>query len=535
MKYNTDQIIKRYHTAQNIKYSWDNKYKEVFEYCIPARDGYQKAMAGEQIDPSFQDRREHLYSSIGEQSASEFVNTMQEVLCPPQQSWIDLEAGYLFPEDEREDVNTELAKLCTLANEFKNISNFDTAFSEFCYDAFAGTACMSVLPGDTEYDPIIFRAIPLREYCIEEGANGDVRWVFRRYELKKELVKEQWRELKNMEVTADDACKEMFIIECTYYDASIGRWIYKVIDEKSKEELLSREYETSPFIVLRWNKCAGEPYGRGVGITALNDLKTLNLIKEFGLRSLAYNLPPLMVQEDAMLDVDGLEMTPLSLNVVPNTQTSIVPLAITPTNPNIEQYKVQELQMDIKRNTFGNTLPNEGNKQLTATEVNYRRMELQRALNSVFGRLIGEFQLPLVRRIFDILKETKRIKRDFSVLDINGLIYKVKVNTPISRALQVNEAQAIMGGVQYLIQLDPTGETLYKLLKVNKLGIHLLATMGLSSEYINTLKEVEQAEMEQVQAQQAMQQQQAQMQVQTKNAEAMGKAEAEIIKEGARG
>lgn len=525
-------ILKRQQSAQAIKTSWDNEYREVFYYCMPARDGYEKALSGESIGPGFQDRREHLYSSIGEQSASEFVNTMQEVLCPPQQNWVDLEGGIYWKEDEREEVNAELEKLADIANEYKNLSGFDTAFSEFCYDLFAGTACMLVLQGEIENEPIIFRAIPLREYSIEEGANGDVRWVFRRYELKKEALAENWKELRGMEFTPEESCKTMAIVECTYYDFKEGIWYYVVIDEKEKKELLRREYDTNPFIVLRWNKCAGEYYGRGVGLTALNDIKTLNLIKEYSLRSLAFNLPPLLAQEDAMLDVDGLQLTPLSINIVPSTTTSLVPLPLTPTNPNLEQYKITELQMEIKRNTFGNTLPNEGNRQLTATEVNYRRMELQRTLNSVFGRLISEFQIPLVRRIFDVLKTTKRIKEDFPVTKINNIIYKVKINSPISRALQVNEAQAMMAGVSYMVQLDPTGQLLYQFLRVNKFGIDLLHMMGLSSKYVNTVAEVEESQQQQAQAQAQQAQMQMQMQAGLERNKAMSKAEADIISNG---
>ena len=142
--------------------------------------------------------------------------------------------------------------------------------------------------------------------------------------------------------------KPVPIIESTWFDYDVNRWHYQVIDTTEDKELVHREYKTNPFTVLRWNKMAGEPYGRGPGLTALNDIKTLNLIKNFSLRNLAFNTPPLLVQEDAMLDVDELQMTPWSLNVVPDTKTSIVPLQIS-TDHNIESFKVQELTIDIKK------------------------------------------------------------------------------------------------------------------------------------------------------------------------------------------
>lgn len=531
MKYSIEQLLESYSKANSIKSTWDSQYRDIFEYCMPARDGYQKAVQGEKIDQNFQDRRERLFSSLGEQSANEFVNTMQEVLCPPMSKWISVEAGRAFKEEDRGKINEQLDKLCELANEYKNNSYFDLAFTEFCFDVFAGTGCMLVLPG-TPLNPIVFKAIPLREYCLEEGANGEVCKVFRAYSLRRELLSTQWKEVKKQKLTEEQAKKDANLIECTYYDNDLYIYHYVVIDRDTKEELVHREHQTNPFVVLRWNKCAGEPYGRGVGMTALNDIKTLNLIKEYSLRNFAFNIPPLLVQEDAMLDVESLTLTPFSLNVVPNTQTSIVPLQIS-TDHNIESYKVQDLTMEIKRNTYGNTLPNEGNRQITATEINQRTSELRRSLSSVFGRLIAEFQIPLVRRIFDILVDTKIVKEQFEVKSIDGITFRVNINTPISRQLQSGEAQSIMAAVGTLLQIDPTGQTASSLLKLNEIGVHMMKLLGVPVRFINSLEQVETKQSQQAQQQAALQQGAIQADVDAANAKELGKAEAQVLKEGA--
>lgn len=488
-KLKTEEILTKYNAAYAIKSSWDTEYRNVFEYCMPSRDGYQKAIASEKVLPDFQDRRENLYSSVGEQSASEFVNTMQEVLCPPQSDWISLKSGSRIQKDDIKDLDAELGKLSELANEYKNMSSFDMAFSEFCYDVFAGTGCMLVLPG-TPLQPISFRAIPIREYCIEEGMNGEVRAVYRKFTMKRELVKQQWKELKDMRVSEKEANKDMNLIECTYYDYALNTYHYQVIDESAKAELVAREYKTPPFITLRWNKMAGEPYGRGVGLTALNDIKTLNLIKYYSLRNLAFNTPPLLVQEDAMLDVDGLELTPWSLNVVPDTATSIVPLKID-TDHNIESFKIEELTMDIKRNTYGSTLPVTGTRAMTATEIRDRRTELRKNLNSVFGRLLSEFQFPLVRRIFDILGDTKIVEESFDVTKINGFVYKINIITPLGRIVKQAEAQSIMSIAGTLVNFDPTGKLLASATDLPGLIARWLELEGLPAKFINAPDEIE--------------------------------------------
>jgi hypothetical protein len=511
LKPNPQAIIKKHGTANSIKSTWDTEYREVFEYCMPSRDGFAKATAGEAIDKNFQDRRENLYTSVGEQSANDFVNTMQEVLAPPMSSWIALEAGMKIKKEDHDVVNKELAKMCDLANEYKNNSSFDVAFSEFCYDVFAGTGCMLVLPC-TPRKPISFRAIPLREYCVEEGANGEVRGVYRSYSMKRELVREQWKELRGLEIL-DDEDKEMTLIESTHYDYDLELYHYQVIDKSEEVELVHREYQTNPFVVLRWNKMAGEPYGRGVGLTALNDIKTLNLIKFYSMRNFAYQLPILLAQESDVIDYENFDPTPLTLNIVPDAQNSIVPLNINP-KYEAESYKTQELQMDIKRNTYSSTLPNEADAKLTATEVKARLNELRRTLNSVFGRLITEFQIPVVRRIFDILGDTgimgKEFREKFDIGNIDGLIWKVNVVTPIGKIVRYEEAQTLLAVAGQMVQFDPTGQILRTVTKFNEYLYNYMKLSGVPLDLINTPKEMEEIQNREAQAQMQMQQQMVQ-------------------------
>ncbi len=530
MRPSAKEIEKKYSKANSIKSTWDSEYRDIFEYSMPARNGYDKATDGSSVNPDYQNRRENLYSSVGEQSANEFVNTMQETLSPPMTNWISLVAGIRVDESKRDGANKELDTLCEYANEYKNISNYDMAFSEFCYDVYAGTGCLLVLPG-TPLQPLRFKAIPLREYCVEEGANSEVRGVYRKYSLKRELLGAQWDELKKIKYSPAEMEKEMEIIESTYFDYDLNVYHYQVIDSENDSELLHREYKTNPFIVLRWNKCAGEPYGRGVGMTALNDIKTLNLIKYYSLRNLAYNLPVFLVEEDGMLDVETIDLAPGSLNVVPNTSSSVVPLNIQ-TDFNIESYKTQELEMQIKKNTYGFSLPNEGDKQLTATEVITRKREMQKSLNSVFGRILSEFQMPLIRRMFDILGDTGVLGQEyldrFDVNDINGLTYKVNIVTPMARILKQGEAQSIMANIATLAELSPDGSLIQQGVKVSGLIPYYLELNGMPSRFINSKDEVEGKQAEQANDAQKAQQQAMQADVQVSNAKEMGKAEAKV-------
>ena len=514
MRLNAEELIKRQGKAETIKTSWDNEYKEVFQYCMPSRDNFHKA----DKDGNYQDARENLYTSIGEQSANDFVNTMQEVLAPPMSAWISLEAGMMIDKKKHDEVNKQLAELCDFANEYKNNSSFDIAFSEFCYDIFAGTGCLLVLP-HTPKNPISFKAIPLKEYCIEEGINGEVRGVYRSYSMKREFIFVQWKEIKKESIAEQKDDKEIDLLESVYYDYDLEMYHYQVIDKKSKRELLHREYTTNPFIVLRWNKKAGEPYGRGVGTTAINDIKTLNLIKFYSMRNFAYQLPILLAQESDIIDYDNFDPTPLTLNIVPDTKTSIMPLDISP-KYDAESYKSTELAMDIKKNTYSGTLPNEGNRELTATEVRARLAELRKTLSSVFGRLITEFQIPITRRIFDILMDTKvlgkEISEGFDLGMIDGLRWKVNVVTPIGKIVRYEEAQTLLNTAMQMVQFDETGGLMKMALKFNEYIYEYLKLTGIPLDLINTVEEMEKQQQQEAQAQAQMQQGMMQAEVEGK-------------------
>jgi len=53
-------------------------------------------------------------------------------------------------------------------------------------------------------------------------------------------------------------------------------WRYSIILDKLNNEpklAVERKYETNPWIISRWVKCAGETYGRGPVLNALPDDK----------------------------------------------------------------------------------------------------------------------------------------------------------------------------------------------------------------------------------------------------------------------
>ena len=195
-----------------------------------------------------------VFDSTAINSTQRFANRLQSGIFPPQRKWCRLEAGPDTPEDRRAQALAILDsyndKMFTVIKQ----SNFDIAIGEFLLDLAVGTAGMLVLPGD-DVQPINFIPVPMFLISYEEGANGQVDKIYRRMRMKAEAVKLQWRDAKFSEVVQEridsKPTDEIELLEATVYDNDRGDWCYHVIDKISKEEVVYRRMNSSPWVISR--------------------------------------------------------------------------------------------------------------------------------------------------------------------------------------------------------------------------------------------------------------------------------------------
>lgn len=488
-----ENIRKKKAKAENLKAQWTSLYDEVYKYVLPFRGSAFNKDANKNLNTDY------LFTSIGENSAITFVNRIQQLLTPINSDFIGLEINE-YSTNNKEEIDEQLEIISSLLNNIKNGSNFDGAISEFYFDLVAGTACLLVQSGNTQ-DLIQFKTIPFNEYSITEGSNGKVDGVFRSFKLKKEELKSIWLDLKEekLETLQEDYVE---LVEATIYNYDNKNYDYVVLHDKNI--LVKRVYKENPFIVLRWNKVAGEVYGRGVGIAALNDIKTLNKIMQYSLRTLAFQLPVFLSTSADVLDDDFL-IEPGAINYVDSNETSnptIRQLEVNGNN-NIQQYNMDLLEMRIKKIMLDNTIPDNPNKQ-TATEILQRTNELNVNISSTFGRIIIDFLYPLVRRMLEVIQEFGHF-REFDINSIDGYGFKIIIKTALARQNQQQELQDGINALSIMASFDPA--LINKYVKLDELMPHLLKLAGVDGKYLRNEEELEQYDMQQAQQQQAMTQQ----------------------------
>jgi hypothetical protein len=232
-----------------------------------------------------------------------------------------------------------------------------------------------------------------------------------------------------------------------------------VIWPEGKSQIVQRKMSSSPWIVARYMKVAGEVYGRGPLVTAIPDIKTLNKTLELLLKNASLSIAGVYTAAD-----DGV-LNPQTIRIVPG---AIIPVArnggpqgeslkMLPRSGdfNVSQIVINDLRMNIKKILLDDTLPPDNMSARSATEIAERMKELAQNLGSAFGRLITETMGPLIARILYVMDERGMIEMP---LRVNGLEVKVTPVSPIAQAQNMGDIEKITQWVQLSSALGPEGQ-----------------------------------------------------------------------------
>jgi len=458
--YSVEEILKRHAAAQRRKDNWRQIYEDCYEYALPQRnlyDGYYEGGGA----PG-QNKMARVFDSTAINATQRFANRIQSGLFPPYGRWCRLEPGPDIPMDRHIEVQAVLDTYSDKMFSVLRQSNFDLAMGEFLMDLAVGTAVMLVQPGD-EATPIRFTSVPQYLVAIEEGAHGKVDNVYRRMRLKAEAITQHWLDAEISPRLAraieEKPTEEIELIESTILDASRGEYHYCVIWPDGKEKIVHRTMRSSPWIVARYMKVAGEVYGRGPLVTAIPDIKTLNKTLELLLKNASLSIAGVYTAAD-----DGV-LNPQTIRIVPG---AIIPVArnggpqgdslkMLPRSGdfNVSQIVINDLRMNVKKILLDDTLPPDNMSARSATEIAERMRELSQNLGSAFGRLITETMVPLIARVMYVMDDQGLIEMP---LRVNGLEVKVIPVSPIAQAQNMGDIEKITQWVQIASSLGPEGQ-----------------------------------------------------------------------------
>lgn len=429
--------------------------RNLFIDCYELYSPYRNTLSNN--SPSFNTPTRQ-YDSTGQISAAAFVNTMQREFTPPFMKWSKLVPGPGMSEEQKEQYGEIFDSITEIFFAYLNSSNFSTASAEMYFELGIGTGALWFYEGD-EQNPFNFVSAPISELGICEGKYGKVDYRVRQYKIKMAMIMEVWPKAElpsnlNPKETPD---KEVEINEHFYYDYEDLTWRYDVTI--GNDCIFYTTHSEEIALTPRWMKIPGFPYGIGVFIHALADVKTKNKLKEFLLRSAALDVAGVYT-----ITSDGA-INPNTLNIAPNTFIPVernsgengptIQRLDTSTNYQLQEYLDNGLQDQIRKTLLDNRMPAETPQPKTAFEIAQRMREFQTDIGSAFGRMYNEFVIPLWKRGLSILisKGLLQLPKGFT---IDNLFTQVQVVSPIAQTQQNEEVQKFMQTYQMVSMINPT-------------------------------------------------------------------------------
>lgn len=455
----TRSLIARSKRAWERLNKWDALLEEAYSYAMPHRNVF----SGRGESGEGQLKMERVVDSTAMIATARAAGRIQRDLMPPFERSFVLEPGPAWPKETRDEYAKKLEMVTDLVHTVLSHSNFATASHESYLDLLSGRCNMMILRG-TKEAPINCVAIPRAYVAIEEGAFGAIGAIFRRPKLRVDLLEAEYPGIKlPANFPKQEAGKEaptVSLHEATYQNGK-GKWITKLLWEgdstQGNAEIWKQEHRrTSPWVVARYMKVAGEVDGRGPLLMALPDMRTLNKGEEMLLMQAALAMSGVYTTtDDDVVNLDTVTIGPgvflkVERNLGAAQGPSIMPLQ-TGRDFDLTQLVFEPLRANVKKILIDNDLPPETGAVRSPTEYIARQKEFFQDSGAAYGRLQTEWVIPIVQRVLDILADPAIGL--IQAITVDQLLTKVQVTSPLASAQKLNDAKAVVDWLGMLGQI----------------------------------------------------------------------------------
>ncbi len=485
-----DKLLERFDAAKMLRAQWESDWEDAYELTLPKR----KHEFTDTINEG-NSRTDRIFDSTAVAAHLEFASRMQAGTVPGDSQWISLRAGSRINPEDREDFDRALADVVQGLFEDLASSNFNTEANEMFIELGIGTGPMIVEDGGLDA-PFKFTAVPLTEVWLDEGPFGGVDGVFRRVRVRAKHVPTRWPKAKLSDdlrkIIKDDAERKLTFIELTardWQEKGTETYVRQIINLEQKEIIVTEEFKgagSNPWIVPRWAVSAGEVYGRGPVLNALPDIRSINLIKQMILENADFAISGLyLYDDDGTINPTTIDLTPGAM--VPRAAGSrgLEPLQ-SASRFDVGEFILKDMQFNIQRLLFSETLGRPEGTPMTATEVAARTAELAQQIGSPFGRIVVEFVRPVIRRLLFLLQERGALK---GLPGLGGDVLKIDSISPLSRAADFEKISALDRFLELVAaRLGP--QTLQTMVNPEETVAELASLFGVSPTVIHTEDEL---------------------------------------------
>lgn len=406
-------------------------------------------------------------------------------------------------------------------------SNLYSEASKFVeYAAIDGHAAM-LIDEDIERGKLRFTTMRNNEIYLDVDDYGEIDTVYREYYMTvRNAVK--FFGLENLHESIQDKYKDVKlwnekvkILYAVYpregYDEEspdAKNMPYAAVYMDMDHSVIIQEsgYNEMPFSVFEWDRISGLAYSNSPAITAMSDIKALNIIKSTSLKIAQMSAEPPMVLPSSIRNVN---LVPRGRTYVDNPATDTITPIKTGDNYPITLDVKRDYEQEVRNWFFVDffLMLQQKEAQMTATEV----MELQGEKAATLANLVvalNEALTKIIKRSFNLLYQAGRLPELPEALMEEGASIKIEFIGPLAQAQQkyhaaggITQALSLIGPI---IQLDPTSADF---IDFSKLMTRAMEGQGMPEEVIREDDDVQKIREARAKQQQAMMQQQQQQEM----------------------
>lgn len=499
-KLNYDKEMRRINAAKGNKQLWEDKYRQLYRYFMPDRNTIDDYSPGQQKD-------EYVFDSTAVDSLEDYASRMESQLVPPGREWMILESGTDIPENKHQEINEKLEIMTNTLFSHINSSNFSSQIHEAFLDLGISTGAIIVEEGDGIQSSLRFRCVSLSELVLERSARGIVETAWRTITIQAADIPAIFPRITMSDNMKRDIVEnpetDYEFIEGVSLNEDQSSYTSMVLHPQEKAVVYEEQQESSPWIIFRESTIPGETYGRGRAFRCLNDVKTLNRIRENYLRGLALIGNPIYTATD-----DGI-INPYTIRLEPN---AIIPVGSNERNnptlaplqpagiPDLNQAEMAYLRDNVRRTMLSKPFGQIDETPVrTATEMSIRNADMAQTSIGASGRIQAELLERLVARCVYILRKAGKLPE----MRVDGKEVAIKFTSPAARAQDEAELATTMRFMEMMTAMPP--EIVQQTIKLDKVPKHIADIVGLSSSLLKSDLEIQEEQAEQKQQQQAMQ------------------------------
>jgi len=277
-------LLKRFDSLKSRRDNWDTHYQELADYMLPRKaDIVKKRSRGEK-------RMELIYDGTALQSIDLMAAFLHGMLTSGASPWfhLDVKNEQLNRDD---DVREWLQDTSMRMMQAFQRSNFETEIHEAYVDLVVfGTACMFC---EMDRDKLRFSTRHISEYYVSEDQYGMVNTVFRMYKSTAaqaverfgfdnvgNFIQKTFEKKPDEEVEILHAVLPRLARDVTKQDNMNMPFMSVYVCKHSGMIIKEGGFEELPYVVPRFLKATGEVMGRSPTMTALPDVKMLNLMSK---------------------------------------------------------------------------------------------------------------------------------------------------------------------------------------------------------------------------------------------------------------